>query len=192
MRRTGSIRIAEALLSGRGLILGVTGMLILAASAVIHANLAHIVAALVFSLCMVGLRELGRLDASIIGTPWAAIVRLTDLISLVLLCVATFGPLFVMATGGHVGWDIPMLAGVLIVWWVALDALVADYRRIQRALLVMALAWLPLVLLHPTMAQITYAVAGLALLALVYSVWTLRRALTGVPRQYRGVEGDIP
>lgn len=171
---------------------GVTGMLILVASAIIHANFAHIVAALIFSLCMVALRELGRLDSELLGTRWASIVRFTDVMSLFLLCAATFGPLIVMATGGHIGWDLPMLAGVLIVWWVALDALVADYRRIRRALLVIALAWLPLVLLHPTMAQITYAVAGLAVLALMYSVWTLRRALKDVPRQYRGIEAELP
>ncbi len=191
MRRTGSNLIAEALLSGRGLVFGATGVLILVTSAVAHANFAHILAALIFAASMVGLRELSRLDAEAIRTPWALIVKFTDLLSLFLLCIATFGPLIVMSTGGHVGWDIPMLAGVLIVWWVALDALVADYRRILRALVAIALSWSPVVLLHPTMAQITYAVTGLAALALAYSIWSVRRALKNVPRPYAGLDSDL-
>lgn len=191
MRRTGSNLIAEALLSGRGLVFGATGVLILVTSAIAHANFAHILAALIFSASMVGLRELSRLDTEAISTPWAVIVRFTDLLSLLLLCVATFGPLIVMSLGGHVGWDVPMLAGVLIVWWVALDALVADYRRVLRALVAIALAWSPVVLLHPTIAQITYVVAGMATLALAYSIWSVRRTLKDVPRQYAGIDSDL-
>lgn len=190
MGRTGSIAIANAVLRGRGALFGATGVLILVTSAVAHANLAHALSALVFGLCMVGIHELRRVDDTVLGTPWARVIRLTDVLSLLLLFAATFGPLVIMATGGHIWWDVPMLAGVLIIWWCALDVLVSDYRRILSALGIITLAWLPLVLLHPTAAQLAYVVGITAAVALSASGWAVWRAMRRLPAQYRFIDTD--
>lgn len=190
MHTTGSIAIASAVLRGRGVFLWLTGLLVLLVSAVVHATFAHLAAALVFGVSIVALHLLSRADISALGTPWAAVVRLTDLLSLAVLAVATFGPLAIVATGGSPGWDVPVLGGVLLVWWSALDALVADYRRIRVALLLMVLAWVPVVTLHPTQSEIAYAVEALAVLGVVFSTWSFWRSMRGVPSYYRVIDVD--
>jgi channel protein (hemolysin III family) len=190
--KTGSIAIANAVLTGRGALFAATGLVVLIASAAAHASAAHLVAALVFAFSMVGLRELGRTDRAILGTPWARVIRFTDLLSLLLLSAATFGPLVLVRVAGTIGWDVPVLAGVLAIWWCVLDALVSDYRRVVKALIVMGLAWLPLMLLHPSMTQLAHVVGVLTAIALAYSAWSVRKALRGVPAQYRIIEVDAP
>lgn len=191
-KATGSIVIAQALSGGRGAALVVTGLLVLVGSAVAHATNAHLAAALVFGLSMAGLRIMARFDTDALGTPWGIILRLTDIFSLILLSAATFVPLMLVALGGHPGWDIPVLGGILLMWWLVLDRVVADYRRVSGVLLVMVAGWLPIVFLHPTDAQLAYAVAVLAAIALAASAWGLREALRGVPRYYRVIDIDKP
>lgn len=186
--QTGSIAIDRALLSGPGAALTFTGILVLVASAVAHATHAHLAAALVFGLGMATLRILANHDLSVRGTPWRGIVKLTDLLSLAALAVATFAPLFIVATGGHPGWDVPVLAGVLAIWWTVLDRIIADYRRIRIVLVVIALAWSPIVFLHPSVRQIAYVVAAFTLVAIGFCVWSLRTAMLRVPRYYRLID----
>lgn len=188
MKRSGSIAIAHAVFSGRGLLMAATGLLVLVASAVTNAEPSHVAAALVFAVGMVALRVLAQSDSKNLNTPWSNIVRLTDLLSLLVLSVATFGPLVLVAVLGHPDWDVPVLAGVLLIWWSCLDILIADYRRIRVAIVLIALAWTPLLFVDATTVEIAHWMAGFAVLALGVSAWALRRAFTGVPTQYRIID----
>lgn len=190
MRGSGSTVIADALLRGRGLLALTAGFLVLVVSSAVHASAVHALAALVFALCIFGLRELRKVDSVLLPMPWSAAVRVTDIASLVLLGAATFGPLFIIATGGHVHWDLPVLAGALMVWRRVLDALVADYRRVWKALAALGLIWLPLVVLHPSLTQVAEVVIPIAGVAAISTVGALRRTFRGVPRQYRRLKLD--
>lgn len=169
-----------------------TGLLVLVTSAVVHASFAHLAAALVFGLCLVAVHLLARTDTAILGTPWARIARFTDLLSLVAVGAATFGPLSIVATRGVPASDVPVLAGVLLLWWSVLDVIVADYRRIRHALVIIALSWLPVVLFHPTTTQLAYAIVALNALAVAMSAWSVLSALRDVPQQYRVIDSLGP
>lgn len=188
--RTGSIAIARELASRRGGLIVLTGMLVLLTSSVVHATPVHLAAALLFGVGMVILRILAKNDQILMGTPWQNVVRLTDHLSLIALGVATFGPLIIVATGGHPGWDVPVLGGVLALWWTVLDRLIADYRTIRFVLLAVATAWLPIVFLHPSVSQMAHAVAILTAVALGATAWSLLVAMRRVPRYYGIIDVD--
>lgn len=192
MHRTGSLAIAYAVLRGRGGLFAATGLLVLITSAVAHASFAHLVAALVFGLGLVAIRLLARMDAALLGTPWARVARFTDLVSLVVVGVATFGPLAIVATRGVPASDLPVLAGVLLFWWSVLDVIIADYRRIRAVLVMISLSWLPVVLFHPTNTELALAIVGLTALGALVSGWSVVSALKEVPAQYRVIDVADP
>ncbi len=183
MGRTASIAIARTLLTGVGGAMILTGLVVLLASSVIHANPAHAAAALAMGAGIAALQVLRRVDQSALDTPWRGIVRLTDTASLAVLLVTTFVPLAILASHGEQWYDLAALGGILVVWARVLDALVADYRRIIPTLAAYTALWLPVVTLHPSQMQI--AVVAAAMAAGMLCIPVLRRALLGVPRQYR-------
>ncbi len=183
VNRTGSIAIASAVFKGSGSAFGATGMVVLVSAAVLHSNVWYAVAALLFGVGLTTLAILARVDRSVMATPWAPIVRWTDIASLVVLAVATFAPLITISFSWLPAWDLAVLAGVLLLWRAALRRLVADRRRIAPALGVVVLAWLPVILLHPSARAIAYVVEVLVAVALAISVISFYRALKG-PRTY--------
>ncbi len=103
-------------------------------SAAVHANPYHAIAALLFALSVAGLRLLAAADELSSGSPWKHVIHFTDRVSLLVLGIATFGPIVIIAVGGEPMWDVMALGGVLLVWWTVLDHLVADHRRILKTL----------------------------------------------------------
>lgn len=190
MDRTGSIAIARELATRRGGLIVSTGMLVLLTSSVVHATPVHLAAALLFGVGMATIRILAKNDEIMLGTPWRDVVRLTDHLSLIALGIATFGPLLIVATGGHPGWDVPVLGGVLAVWWTVLDRLIADYRSIRFVLVVLLAAWLPVVLMQPPARQMAHGVAILTIIALGATAWSLIAAMRRVPRYYGIIDVD--
>lgn len=180
--------IARACVRGRGGAFIAVGLVLLLFSAVVHANPYHIAASLLVALGVWLLRVLGRIDESLLSTPWHHVVAATDGASLLVLGAATFSPLLVIAAHGEPGWDLMVLGGILLVWWNVMDLLVADHRRVFGLLAVVLLAWLPVALWHPPTWKVAYASAALGLIATGFTAVALRRSLTGIPRQYRRIQ----
>lgn len=188
--KTGSTEIYRALSSGVGLLYVCLGVLLLLVSSAVHSNVYHVMAALIFALAIGGMKILGRVDDATLGTPWRVIIRLTDYMSLATLCLATFGPLLVLAVHGHPGWDLMVLGGILLVWWNVLHHLIADYRRLRRVAVVLVVAWLPVSVIHVPIEEAAFISAGLGLCAVVFSVWQVTASLKSVPREYRVIEPE--
>lgn len=192
-KTTGSIILAKAFTQGHCLTLALIGLTLLAASAVVHANVYHIMASLAFAVCIGILKVLGTVDRAALKTPWHRIVRVTDVLSLLVLGTATFSPLIIVASHGHPGWDFMVLGGILLIWWNVLDRLVADYRKVFGILAAMALAWLPVTIWHPPTWEIAYAVGATAFLATVNTAWVLVSSLRSENRrQYRIIDLEKP
>ncbi len=154
----------------------------------VHASLSHALAALLLGLSVTGLRILSRVDHNALGTPWSSVVRVTDYLTMALLCTATFGPIALVALHGEPGWDWAVLGGCLLIWWVILDALIADHRRVLWTIAAFAAAWIPVALLAPSLRTLAFLAETLALVALSVSLFSLVRSMRGVPNQYRVID----
>lgn len=174
--------------TGPGLAFVGLGILLLLLSSILHSNIYHVAAALIFALAIGAIKVLGRVDSTAQGTPLRGIIAMTDVLSLIVLCLATFAPLLVMVVHGHPGWDLMVLGGILLVWWNVLNRLVADYRRLRKFSVALACAWLPAAVLHPNIEQVAFISGGLGLAACLYSAIALRSSLKSVPREYRVVQ----
>lgn len=188
MRKTGSIVIAQAVAGGRGFALVIIGVALLLASAAVHANPYHVLAALLLCVSIFGMRVLSDVDETLMDQRWRSIIRFTDRASLFLLVIGTLAPLLLMIKRGQQGWDIMMLAGLLLLWRTVLDRIVVDYRKARAVLLVMAVVWLPVAAMQRSGLVVAYLVAGAGILAAAAFASVLVRSLSAVPDEYRSVD----
>lgn len=188
------MKTAQAIGRGRGLGFVVTGIALLLASAHVHANPYHVKAALVFAVCMLAIRILSDVDTTVLGKPWQIVVHFTDRLTVGFLCIGTFIPLLLVSMKGHPGWDVAVLAGILLLWWAIADELLVDYRRVRYVIATMALAWAPVAALEPPTFEIAGTVLVLAMAAAALTLHAFVRSLKAVPDEYRAMrmKEDLP
>lgn len=184
--RTIAGKIATAVGTGRGRLLCAVGIVLMLFSAVVHANLWHVLSAVVFGssmwlLCLAAVRDLRyprRLSSSY--------ARVLDRVALPALIIGAYVPFSILAVKGEREWAILSLLGTMALLWVVLDAVVVFKRRLIGAILHLVIGWTAIALVGPLLSDAPHLVITVVLaIGLLVSFVVVAAAVASVPRAWK-------
>jgi len=178
LKRISAEEVANAVTHGVGLILSVTGLVILIVLAAMRGGAWHVVSCAIYGSTLVCLYTASTLYHSIPSARWKRALKIFDHCAIYLLIAGTYTPFLLVNLRGRWGWS---LFGV--VWGIALAGIVlkfwfVDHFQILSTTVYLLMGWLaviavrPMFSLVPTTGLVWLAAGGLLYTAgVVFFAW---------------------
>lgn len=180
--------ISQGLTRPRGAVAAIASALTLLLNAWILNDRWYLFGALMFACVLIGLLGLGRLRLGAVREPLATRLRAArDLAAVLFVVAGMFVPLtWVVVMGNHM-WNVPSLAGAVLMLWLALDAAVGHWRRARDMALYIGLGWMLVIVFRQHLVEMpVWAATAFFAGVLAYSLVAVARALGRLPQWMSG------
>jgi len=144
----------NALTHGLGAVLGVGGLAVLVAMAVLHGDAWHIVSCSIYGGTLVLLFTSSTLYHSCRGERVKHAFRIVDHASIYLLIAGTYTPFLLVNLRGRWGWSLFGIIWALALAGIVFQVFFVSRFRLAQTLIYLAMGWLVLVAVKPLFAHV--------------------------------------